>query len=102
MTKTWGPSWEKHLPATNNERRRRHRPGRHGQVPATNNERRRGLRPGQIGQVLLGAAGVCLGTAINFLRRTTTSDAEGDGMGNTAKSLGSAASIGLGTTIKFL
>jgi hypothetical protein len=32
------------VPATNNERRREHRPGRNDQVTATRNERRRGLR----------------------------------------------------------
>jgi hypothetical protein len=81
-------------------RRREHRPEHHDQIPATHNERRRGLRHGHHDQVPR-AAGIGLGTAIIYLRRTA-SGAASDCLGTTANYLPGAASIGLGTTIKYL
>jgi hypothetical protein len=48
-----------------------------------------------------GAKAIGLGTAINYLRRTTSA-AAGNGLGTTIKYLRGAAGIGLGITIKYL
>jgi 5'-3' exonuclease len=50
---------------------------------------------------LRGAAGIGLGTAIKYLRQTTSA-AEGNGLSTTISYLHGAASIGLGTRIKYL
>ena len=50
---------------------------------------------------LRGAASICLGITIKYLRRTA-SGAAGNGLDNAIKYLRSAVGIGLGTTVKYL